>query len=47
VHVIFAENQEGGEGEYEIQIADGNQKFANPGIYIPPSQTEIIQYTLL
>jgi hypothetical protein len=43
----FAENQGGGEGEYEIQIADGNRNFAIPGIYIPPSQTEIIKFTLL
>ena len=43
----FAENQGGGEREYEIQIADGKRNFASLGIYIPLSQTEIIKFTLL
>ena len=41
----FAEKQEGVKGEHEIQIEDGN-KFCKSGIYIPPSQTEIIKFTL-
>src|SRR5271155_4637922 len=47
VHFILRRTKEGGEREYEIQIADGNRNFASPGIYIPPSQTKIIKFTLL
>ena len=47
VHFILRRTKEGAKGKYEIQIADGNRNFASPGIYIPPSQTEIIKFTLL